>query len=70
MTATPCVRRCARRTSRRCAASSSSAPITIRSRTSILVKVAKRADGKYQTEIVERVFADYADVYAKDCAMK
>jgi branched-chain amino acid transport system substrate-binding protein len=34
-----------------------------------LVKVAKRADGKYQTEIVERVFADYADVYAKDCAM-
>jgi branched-chain amino acid transport system substrate-binding protein len=35
-----------------------------------LVKVAKRADGKYQTEIVERVFADYADVYAKDCAMK
>jgi branched-chain amino acid transport system substrate-binding protein len=35
-----------------------------------LVKVAKRADGKHQTEIVERVFADYADVYAKDCAMK
>lgn len=35
-----------------------------------LVKVAKRADGKYQTEIVERVFADYADVYAKDCTMK
>jgi branched-chain amino acid transport system substrate-binding protein len=35
-----------------------------------LVKVAKRSDGKYQTEIVERVFADYADVYAKDCAMK
>jgi branched-chain amino acid transport system substrate-binding protein len=35
-----------------------------------LVKVAKRADGKYQTEIVERVFADDADIYAKDCAMK
>lgn len=35
-----------------------------------LVKVARRSDGKYQTEIVERVFADYADVYAKDCAMK
>ena len=26
-----------------------------------LVKVAKRADGKYQTEIVEKVFANYAD---------
>jgi branched-chain amino acid transport system substrate-binding protein len=35
-----------------------------------LVKVAKRADGKYQTEIAERVFADSADDYAKDCAMK
>jgi branched-chain amino acid transport system substrate-binding protein len=35
-----------------------------------LVKVAKRADGKYQTEIGERVFADSSDDYAKDCAMK
>jgi branched-chain amino acid transport system substrate-binding protein len=35
-----------------------------------LVKVAKRADGKYQTEISERVFADYVDVHAADCAMK
>jgi branched-chain amino acid transport system substrate-binding protein len=35
-----------------------------------LVKVAKRADGKYQTEIVSRVFADSADDYAKDCPMK
>ncbi len=35
-----------------------------------LVKVAKRADGKYQTEIAERVFSDYVDVYAADCAMK
>jgi branched-chain amino acid transport system substrate-binding protein len=35
-----------------------------------LVKVAKRADGKYQTEIAERVFADYVDVHAADCAMK
>ena len=26
-----------------------------------LVKVAKRADGKFQTEIVERVFQNYAD---------
>ena len=35
-----------------------------------LVKVAKRADGKYQTEIAEKVFDDYQDVYAKECEMK
>ncbi len=35
-----------------------------------LVKVAKRTDGKYQTEIAERVFTDYVDVHAADCAMK
>jgi branched-chain amino acid transport system substrate-binding protein len=33
-----------------------------------LTKVAKRADGKFQTEIVEKVFSNYADRYAKDCA--
>ena len=32
-----------------------------------LTKVVKRADGKYQTSIVERVFANSADPYAKDC---
>ncbi|KAA2236198.1 ABC transporter substrate-binding protein [Salinarimonas soli] len=32
-----------------------------------LVKAAKRPDGKFQTEIVEKVFDDYADAYAKDC---
>ena len=32
-----------------------------------LTKVVKRADGKYQTSIVEKVFADSADPYAKDC---
>jgi branched-chain amino acid transport system substrate-binding protein len=32
------------------------------------VKAAKRPDGKFQTEIVQKVFDDYADVYAKDCA--
>src|SRR4051794_21509349 len=32
-----------------------------------LTKVAKRADGKFQTEIVEKVFENYADRYAKDC---
>ena len=32
-----------------------------------LVKVAKRPDGKFQTEIVEKVFDDYSDVYAKEC---
>ncbi|MCP4620881.1 MAG: ABC transporter substrate-binding protein [Bradyrhizobium sp.] len=32
-----------------------------------LTKVAKRSDGKFQTEIVEKVFSDYGDSYAKDC---
>jgi branched-chain amino acid transport system substrate-binding protein len=32
-----------------------------------LTKVAKRADGKFQTEIVEKVFENYGDRYAKDC---
>jgi branched-chain amino acid transport system substrate-binding protein len=32
-----------------------------------LTKVAKRADGKFQTEIVQKVFANYGDRYAKDC---
>jgi branched-chain amino acid transport system substrate-binding protein len=33
-----------------------------------LTKVAKRPDGKYQTEIVQKVFENYGDRYAKDCA--
>jgi branched-chain amino acid transport system substrate-binding protein len=32
-----------------------------------LTKVAKRADGKFQTEIVEKVLANNADRYATDC---
>jgi branched-chain amino acid transport system substrate-binding protein len=32
-----------------------------------LTKVAKRADGKFQTEIVQKVFEKYGDRYAKDC---
>lgn len=32
-----------------------------------LTKVVKRADGKFQTEIVEKVFANNADSYAKNC---
>ena len=35
-----------------------------------LTKVAKRADGKFQTEIVQKVFENYADRYAKDCVAK
>ena len=35
-----------------------------------LVKVAKRADGKYQTEIVQKVFENYSDPHVKDCPMK
>ena len=33
-----------------------------------LTKVAKRADGKFQTEVVQKVFENYGDRYAKDCA--
>jgi branched-chain amino acid transport system substrate-binding protein len=35
-----------------------------------LVKVAKRDDGKFETQIVKKVFANDADPHAKDCAMK
>ena len=35
-----------------------------------LVKVAKRPDGKFQTEIVQKVFENYSDLHAKDCPMK
>lgn len=35
-----------------------------------LVKVAKRPDGKYQTEIETTVFEDYADQHVKDCPMR
>jgi branched-chain amino acid transport system substrate-binding protein len=35
-----------------------------------LVKVAKRADGKFETQIAQKVFTNYADPHAKDCQMK
>ena len=35
-----------------------------------LVKVAKRPDGRFQTEIAKKVFSNYADPFAKDCPMK
>jgi branched-chain amino acid transport system substrate-binding protein len=35
-----------------------------------LVKVAKRPDGKFQTEIAQKVFTDYADPHATDCGLK
>jgi branched-chain amino acid transport system substrate-binding protein len=35
-----------------------------------LVKVGKRADGNYETQIVQKVFADYGDSYVHDCPMK
>jgi branched-chain amino acid transport system substrate-binding protein len=34
-----------------------------------LTKVAKRADGKFETEIVEKVLSNNADAYAKDCKL-
>ena len=35
-----------------------------------LVKVAKRADGQFQTEIVQKIFQDYADGHASECPLK
>ena len=35
-----------------------------------VTKVAKRADGKFQTEIVKKVLSNNADIHAKDCPMK
>ena len=35
-----------------------------------LVKVAKRADGKFQTEIAQKGFTDYTDPHVADCPMK
>ena len=35
-----------------------------------VVKVAKRPDGKYETEIMQKVFSGFADPYAAECAMK
>lgn len=35
-----------------------------------LTKVVKRPDGKFQTEIVQKVFEGVPDAYAKDCPMK
>jgi branched-chain amino acid transport system substrate-binding protein len=34
-----------------------------------LVKVAKRADGKFQTQVDSKVFTQAVDSYAKDCAL-
>ena len=34
-----------------------------------LTRVAKRADGKYETQIVNKVFSNYADSYVKDCKL-
>ena len=35
-----------------------------------LAKVGKRLDGRYETEIVKKVFTNYGYSYAKDCTMK
>ena len=34
-----------------------------------LVKAAKRPDGLYQTEIVQKIFSDYADSFARECPL-
>ena len=33
-----------------------------------ITKVGKRADGKFETQVVEKVFSSHTDAYAKDCA--
>lgn len=33
-----------------------------------LTQVGKRPDGKFETQVVEKVFSDYADPYVKECA--
>ena len=35
-----------------------------------VVKVAKRPDGKFQTEIVQKIFSSLSDPYVGDCSMK
>jgi branched-chain amino acid transport system substrate-binding protein len=35
-----------------------------------LAEAVKRADGKYQTSIVEKIFSEYEDNYASKCVMK
>jgi branched-chain amino acid transport system substrate-binding protein len=35
-----------------------------------LVKVSKRPDGKFETQIVRKIFENHADPHAKDCPMK
>ncbi len=35
-----------------------------------LVRIAKRPDGKFQTEIAEKVFANHVDAYVGECGLK
>ncbi len=35
-----------------------------------LVKAAKRPDGKFETQIAEKIFTNYQDTYAAECKMK
>ncbi len=35
-----------------------------------VVKAVKRADGKFATEIVAKVFTDFKDAYASECPLK
>jgi branched-chain amino acid transport system substrate-binding protein len=34
-----------------------------------VVEVAKREDGKYQTQILKKIFDDYQDTHASQCPM-
>ncbi len=35
-----------------------------------MVKAVKRADGKFETQTVQKVFTKAVDAYATDCALK
>jgi branched-chain amino acid transport system substrate-binding protein len=35
-----------------------------------VVKAAKRPDGLYETEIVQKIFSDHGDAFAQDCPLK
>ena len=35
----------------------------------VVTRVRKRADGKFETQISEKVFSNYADPYVKECAL-
>jgi branched-chain amino acid transport system substrate-binding protein len=54
----------------RCADHSSSTSMATRLRTFTSPRSPSAADGKYETQIVEKIFSNHADGYAKDCNIR